>query len=118
MDDLTYASANALAQAIRDKKLSSEELVDAHLRRIEAVNPKINAVAQLTAETARVQAKEADAALAAHPDLYERCGDLIALAIREGALALGSLQRPGYGYDVPIAFERRTPADRWMAPSV
>ena len=64
MNDLTSASAKALAQAIRDKNISSEELIDAHLRRIETVNPKLNAVAQLTADTARVQAKEADAALA------------------------------------------------------
>ena len=64
MDELIYASASALARAIRDKKASSEEVIDAHLRRIEAVNPKINAVVQLTADAARAQARDADTAIA------------------------------------------------------
>jgi len=63
-DELIYASATALAQAIRDKKVSSEEVVKAHLQRIEEVNSKLNAVVQLTAEAALAQAREADAALA------------------------------------------------------
>jgi len=63
-DELIYASATALAKAIREKKVSAEEVVTAHLRRIEAVNPKLNAVVQLTAAAARAQAREADAALA------------------------------------------------------
>src|SRR5262245_57980307 len=61
---LIYASATALAQAIRSKKVSSEEVVNAYLQRIEAVNPQLNAVVQLTADTALKQAREADAALA------------------------------------------------------
>lgn len=64
MDELIYASATALAKAIRTKKVSSVEVIDAHLHRIEAVNPKLNAVVQLTADTARAQARQADAALA------------------------------------------------------
>lgn len=64
MDKLIYASATALAQAIRAKEISSEEVVDAYLQRIEEVNPMLNAVVQLTADAARAQAREADAALA------------------------------------------------------
>lgn len=64
MDELIYASATALAKAIRAKEVSAEEVVNAYLQRIEAVNPKLNAVVQLTAEAARAQAREADAALA------------------------------------------------------
>ena len=64
MDELIYASATELARAIRSKEVSSEEVVDAHLRRIEEVNPKLNAVVQLTEDAARAQAREADAALA------------------------------------------------------
>jgi len=64
MDQLLYASATALAQHIRAKDVSSEEVVNAYLQRIEAVNPQLNAVVQLTADTARIQAREADAALA------------------------------------------------------
>jgi amidase len=64
MDELIYASATELARAIRAKEVSSEEVVDAHLQRIEDVNSKLNAVVQLTADVARAQAREADAALA------------------------------------------------------
>jgi amidase len=61
---LIYTSATTLARAIREKRVSSEEVVNAYLQRIEAVNPKLNAIIQLTADTARAQARAADAALA------------------------------------------------------
>lgn len=64
MDDLIYASATKLANAIKAKEVSSEEVVNAHLERIEQVNPKLNAVVQFTAESAREQAREADKSLA------------------------------------------------------
>jgi amidase len=64
MEDLIYASAKELARAIRTKEVSSVEVVKAYLARIEAVNPKLNAVVQLTIDTALEQAREADAALA------------------------------------------------------
>ena len=64
MSEITYSSASALAVLIRSKKVSSVEVVDAHIGRIEAVNPKLNAVVQLAAEQARGAAKEADATLA------------------------------------------------------
>ena len=58
------SSASELAAAIRSKKLTSKAVVEAHLERIAKVNPKLNAVVQLTADTARKEADEADAALA------------------------------------------------------
>lgn len=61
---LLFASSKSLAQAIQAKEVSSLEVVDACLGRIEAVNPKLNAVVQLVSERARSEAKEADAALA------------------------------------------------------
>jgi len=64
MDELIYASATDLAKAIRTKEASSQEVTDAYLARIEAVNPQLNAVVQLTADTAREQARRADEALA------------------------------------------------------
>ena len=64
MEALGTFSAAALAQAIRGKKVSSEEVVKAHLRRIEAVNPKLNAVVLLTADSALAEARKADSALA------------------------------------------------------
>jgi amidase len=62
--ELIFASAGEQAKAIRDKQISSEELVNACIKRIEEVNPKLNAVVQLPAETALEQAREADKALA------------------------------------------------------
>ncbi len=61
MDKLIFKSTTELAGTIRTGEVSSKEVVDAYLQRIEEVNPKINAVVQL-AEAARVQAKEADSA--------------------------------------------------------
>lgn len=63
MDNLLYASLGELAQAIRDKQVSSVEVVEAHLRRIEAVNPALNAVVQITADSALEGARAADEAL-------------------------------------------------------
>jgi len=62
--ELIFASATEQAKAIREKQISSEELVQACLARIADVNPKLNAVVQLTAATALAQAREADRALA------------------------------------------------------
>ena len=64
MDELIYSSAADLAKAIRDKKVSSAEVIDAHIKRVEEINPKLNCVAQLSGEKARVEAREADAAQA------------------------------------------------------
>src|SRR5690348_13513949 len=63
-EEIVFASATRLAGLIRAKELSSVEVVDAHLARIEQVNPRLNAVVQLTADAARRRAKEADSALA------------------------------------------------------
>ncbi|HVF45770.1 MAG TPA: amidase [Pyrinomonadaceae bacterium] len=64
MDEIIYASASELARAIREKEVSSAEVVEAHFARIAEVNPKVNAVVLLTEEAARARAKEADEALA------------------------------------------------------
>ena len=64
MEDLTFRSAKSIARAIRDKSVSVSEVVEAHLRRIEEVNPVINAVVQLAPERARAEARELDDALA------------------------------------------------------
>ena len=42
--DIVRQSASRLAQSIADGRLSSYEVVDAHIRRIEDVNPTLNAV--------------------------------------------------------------------------
>jgi len=64
MDSLLYQSAVKMAEAIQAKDVSSVELVTAAIQQIETVNPKINAVVQLAAESALEQAQNADEALA------------------------------------------------------
>jgi amidase len=58
------ASATSLAGTIRTGDISSEAVVEAHLRRIVEVNPSLNAVVQVAAPSARAAARAADAHLA------------------------------------------------------
>jgi amidase len=58
--DVIGAPAGWLARAIRAKKLSSVEVVRAHLEHIHTVNPRLNAVVFATAESAVKEARAAD----------------------------------------------------------
>ena len=58
--ELIDASVVWLANAIRNKQVSSEEVVRAFLQRIDHVNSKINAVVQLHADAALADARAAD----------------------------------------------------------
>ncbi|MEO8743768.1 MAG: amidase [Candidatus Dormiibacterota bacterium] len=60
MRDIIGAPAGWLARAIRTKKVSSVEVVRAHLEHIHTVNPRLNAVVFATAESALKQARAAD----------------------------------------------------------
>ena len=62
-DPLYYSGAQSLADSIRSGDLASEEVVNTLLRRIEEVNPALNAVVQLAAEAAIARAREADISL-------------------------------------------------------
>ncbi len=62
-----YQDAITLAALIRTKKVSSREVVQAHLDRVAAVNLKINAVVTLMAEDALKAANAADRAVATAP---------------------------------------------------
>src|ERR671924_2067836 len=64
MNEFIYASATALARAIRAKDVSAVEVVKPSLQGIAEVNPALNAVVQLCAEAAQAEARAADAALA------------------------------------------------------
>jgi amidase len=59
-----YRSAEELGKALADREASSRELVDAAIARIEALDPRINAVVVRDFERARAAADQADAALA------------------------------------------------------
>lgn len=63
-DDPLTTSATKLAAMIREKKISATETVKLHIARIEAVNPKLNAVVAKCYERALSEAAEADALLA------------------------------------------------------
>lgn len=60
--EVHWMSALELVDAYRKKSLSPVEVTDAVLARIEALNPRINAVVTLTAEAARRQAKRSERA--------------------------------------------------------
>ncbi|MBI2890012.1 MAG: amidase [Nitrospirae bacterium] len=60
MKSLLVCSGRELADLIRRRKVSSSEVVEAHIRRIEEVNPKINAVVVDRFEQARTEAGRAD----------------------------------------------------------
>lgn len=53
-----------LSAAIRDRRLSSRELLDTYLQRIDKINPALNAVVTLDAERAAEAARDADEATA------------------------------------------------------
>ena len=61
-EDLPFGSLHAAADALAKRKVSAVELLDAVLARIERINPRLGAFTDLTAETARKEARAVDAA--------------------------------------------------------
>jgi aspartyl-tRNA(Asn)/glutamyl-tRNA(Gln) amidotransferase subunit A len=59
---LIYSDATKLAELIRTREISPVEVIKAHLDRIDAVNPKVNAIVTI-ADRAQESAKEAEAAV-------------------------------------------------------
>src|SRR3984885_9443116 len=66
--EIIYYDATKLAELIRTRKVSPVEVVQAHLDRIEAVNPKLNAIVTV-ADDALEAAKAAEAAVMAGDEL-------------------------------------------------
>ncbi|GGQ84513.1 amidase [Kitasatospora griseola] len=67
-------SAGALAAAVRAGEVSALDVMDAHLDRIAAVNPRINAVTQLFGDRARAEARRIDRRRAAGEELGPLAG--------------------------------------------
>lgn len=67
-EDIIFSDATGLAERIRTKEVSPVEVMKAHLDRIQAVDPKINAIVAL-AEGAIKEAKKAEAAILAGEDV-------------------------------------------------
>lgn len=61
--EVCYMPVVEMAEAIKTKKLSPVEIMDAVLSRIEHLNPRVNAYCTLLAESARAQAREAENAV-------------------------------------------------------
>ena len=64
MSVLCLAPAIELARLVRSRAISAAELVEAHLSRIDALNPSLNAYVGIDADRALRDARAADAALA------------------------------------------------------
>jgi amidase len=133
--DLWRMSATDLAGAIRSRQASSQEVIEAHLRRIEAVNPAVNAVTVVLAEQALDAAKAADRAVAGGGDLPPLHGvpftvkenvDLAGTPTTQGIKALAGayprLDAPDVGRvraagAIPIGHTNRPSAVRWHTDS-
>lgn len=63
--ELCLRPATELAALVRSRTVSAAELLAAHLRRIERLNPRVNAICTLDAEGAKAAAARIDAELAA-----------------------------------------------------
>ena len=59
--ELIYKSLTEMAAMVRSGEISPVELVDAHLERIERLNPKVNAFVAVDFDRARSQAKASEA---------------------------------------------------------
>jgi Asp-tRNA(Asn)/Glu-tRNA(Gln) amidotransferase A subunit family amidase len=63
VESITSLPASGIVELIRQRKLSPVEVMDAHLLRIEQLNPRINAFVCVDGERAQLEAKRAEAAL-------------------------------------------------------
>src|SRR5947209_18067293 len=61
-------SIRTLARAYRDRSLSPIEVLDACLKRLHALNPRLNALVTVTEETARQAAVLAEQQFSSAPD--------------------------------------------------
>ncbi|MFA1546988.1 amidase [Actinomadura chokoriensis] len=64
MPDIAFRPASELTEALRNKEISSRELLEEYLRRVARFGPGLNAVVTLAEEKARRRALAADEALA------------------------------------------------------
>jgi amidase len=86
-------SATNLAKAIREKRISSHEVIQAHLDRIEDVNNNVNAVTVVLKEDALRTASEADKMIASGEELGPLHG--IPVTVKENIDLVGSATTHG-----------------------
>lgn len=63
MSELAFQSATELLKAIQDRNISSVELINHYIERLERLNPNINAIVTTDFDNARARATSADEAL-------------------------------------------------------
>lgn len=93
LSEICQLSAVELARGIRTKELSAAQVLTAHLRQIERVNPKVNAIVTLAADQALEHARRADEALTRG----ETLGPLHGLPIAHKDLQLTAGMRTTFG---------------------
>ncbi|MBW2144220.1 MAG: amidase, partial [Deltaproteobacteria bacterium] len=64
MSEFAFKSATQLVRDIREGRISSSELLELYLERVERFNPDLNAIVATDIENARAKAKAADKAIA------------------------------------------------------
>lgn len=108
MSDLWKHGATELAEKIRKREVSSVEVVEAHLARIEAVNGSLNAIVKVLGDEAKARAAEIDVALDKGEDLGPLAGvpftikeniDFAGLATTNGLTPLAEAVAP---VDAPV----------------
>jgi aspartyl-tRNA(Asn)/glutamyl-tRNA(Gln) amidotransferase subunit A len=77
--EIEWSSAHEIARRVRAKQLSAADVVEAHLARARATDPKLHAFLLLLEDEARRQAKEVDAAIARGEDPGPLAGVPVAL---------------------------------------
>jgi amidase len=93
VNDICFLTATELIRRIQTKDLAVVEVMEAHLRQIERVNPQVNAIVTLLPDLALRQARAADAALAGS----SATGPLFGLPIAHKDLALTQGIRTTFG---------------------
>ncbi len=88
MSELAFASATKLAQMIREKEISSVELLEFYLHRVDEYNPGLNAIIWQLRDEAMDAAKQADERLAAKDSLGTLHG--VPMTIKESYDVVGT----------------------------
>lgn len=100
-EELWGKSATELAELIKSKQVSSREVIESHLARIEVVNPRVNAITVVLMDSALQAADKADKTDASGP-LHG-----VPFTIKENIDCVGSATTNG----VPLLAEAMPPTD-------
>jgi Amidase len=88
--DLSSYDAMGLAELLRTKQITPREVIEDTVRKIEAINPKLNAVIHKTYESAREQASQplGDGSFAGVPLLVKDNATIAGVLLTQGSRAL------------------------------